>query len=213
MSSVTMSNGGLCCGSGPDSPTDDTDDILFIGLQGSGKTLLGQRLRTVYGKASTAFRLATTETNGSQDFRIPTFKGCPFKEIRIRECGGSMQPLWGNWYSQPIKGVVFTLDVSDPTALAAGGMELQRVLQQPELSSKPICLALTKVDLPFTVPRAELDLALGLSDLEDLYPSRLRITAISSMRSPDECPELEALVDWMIEVKAGDQAVLLAKRK
>ncbi|GIL64801.1 hypothetical protein Vafri_18666 [Volvox africanus] len=166
----------------------------------------------VYGKAPTTFRLVTTETNGSQDFRIPTFKGCPFKEIRIRECGGSMQPLWRNWYSRPIKAVVFTLDVSDPAALAAGGVELQRVLQHPELSSKPICLALTKVDLPFTATRAELDLALGLCDLQELYPSRLRIMAISSVRSPEECPELEALVDWMIEIKAGDQTVLSAKK-
>ncbi|GIL77502.1 hypothetical protein Vretimale_2954 [Volvox reticuliferus] len=124
-----------------------------------------------------------------------------------------MQPLWRNWYSRPIKAVVFTLDVSDPATLATGGVELQRVLQQPELGSKPICLALTKVDLPFTVPRAELDLALGLSDLEKLYPGRLRITAISSVHSPEECPELKALLDWMIEVKAGDPAVLSAKRQ
>ncbi|GLC69044.1 hypothetical protein PLESTF_000773600 [Pleodorina starrii] len=205
MTSGQLSSGGLCCGSGPDSPTDDTDDVLLVGLQGSGKTLLCQRLRTVYGKAPAAFRMATTDTNGSQDFRVPTFKGCPFKEIRIRECGGSMQPLWHNWYSRPLRAVLFTLDVSDPATLAAGGLELHRILQ-PELASKPVCLVLTKVDLPLGATRGELDLTLGLSELEQLYPDRLRVTAVSAARSPEECPELRALVDWLVGVKAGDAA-------
>lgn len=44
-----------------------------------------------------------------------------------------MQPLWHNWYSQPLKGVLFALDVSDPPSLAAAGLELHRVMQvRPE---------------------------------------------------------------------------------
>ncbi|EFJ48765.1 hypothetical protein VOLCADRAFT_90587 [Volvox carteri f. nagariensis] len=123
-----------------------------------------------------------------------------------------MQPLWCNWYSGPIRAVVFAVDVSDPGSLASAGVELHRLLQQPELGAKPVCLVLTKLDLPFTLPRTELDLALGLADLERLYPDRLQIMSVSSVLSPLECPRLEALVDWMVVAKAGDPAVLLAKR-
>ncbi|KAG2484182.1 hypothetical protein HYH03_016994 [Edaphochlamys debaryana] len=207
MSGGPSKNGGMCCGGNlpANSPTGDADDFLLIGLQGSGKTLLGQRLRTVYGRCpGPPFRVVTTETHGCQDFRVPTARGCPVRDVKIRECGGSMQPLWRNWYSRPIRGVVFALDASDAAALAGAAVELYEVLQRPDLSPKPVCLVLTKADLPVTLSRAELDLTLGLAELERLYPGRLRVAELSSVLPPEECPALGALVDWMAGVKARD---------
>ncbi|KAG2484179.1 hypothetical protein HYH03_016991 [Edaphochlamys debaryana] len=194
MSGGASKNGGMCCGGNlpANSPTGDADDFLLIGLQGSGKTLLGQRLRTVYGRCpGPPFRVVTTETHGCQDFRVPTARGCPVRNVKIR-------------YSRPIRGVVFALDASDAAALTGAAVELYEVLQRPDLSPKPVCLVLTKADLPVTLSRAELDLTLGLAELERLYPGRLRVAELSSVLPPEECPALGALVDWMAGVKARD---------
>ncbi|GFR45018.1 hypothetical protein Agub_g6329 [Astrephomene gubernaculifera] len=200
-----MRNSALCCSHETvESPTKDTDDVLLVGLQGSGKTLLGQRLRTVYGKAQTPFRAATTPTNGCQDFRVPTRKGCPFKEIRIRECGGSMQPLWGHWYDRPLSAVLLAVDGADPGGLAAAGVVLQGLLEHPSLASTPVCVVLTKSDLPGVLAPPQLEAGLGLQQLQvqAQQPGRLRVTRVSSVQELAECPQLGELVDWMAEVKA-----------
>ncbi|PNW76409.1 hypothetical protein CHLRE_11g467564v5 [Chlamydomonas reinhardtii] len=200
-----MSMGKTCCGTDkpPNSPTGSTDDILLVGLQGSGKTLLGLRLKTVYGKTPANFKNGTTETNGCIDHTVPTPKGCPVKNIVIRECGGSMQPLWRQWYGAGFIAVLMTLDTSDAASLAAAGVALYDLLQNTSLSSRPVCLVLTKGDLPVTLSRAELDLCLGLEELQRLYPGRLFVTAVSSVRPAEDCPALRALVDWMAGVKAA----------
>ncbi|KAG2432104.1 hypothetical protein HXX76_009031 [Chlamydomonas incerta] len=199
-----------CCGEDqpPNSPTGETDDFLLVGLQGSGKTLLGNRLKTVYGKTPANFKNGTTETNGCIDHTVPTPKGCPFRSIVIRECGGSMQPLWRQWYhAKGVRAVLMALDTSDAASLAAAGVALYDVLQNSALSSRPVCLVLTKTDLPVTLSRAELDLCLGLEELQRLYPGRLFVTAVSSVRPAEDCPALAALVDWMAAVKAADQGL------
>lgn len=202
------------CSQGDAVSPGDEDDIVLIGLEGSGKTLLAQRLRTIYARVERPFSTKTTETNGTVNYTIPTYKGCPFKHISIRESGGSMQEIWDNYLtSTHVKGVVFTLDLSNPATMAGGGLALCELLQHPALQSLPVCVALTKADLPCPLQPQQLDLALGLRDMQATHGPRLCFVTVSAAQDPVECPALLELLDWAVAAKARRLGLPVPRRK
>lgn len=201
--SMAMLCGPLCGPEGTaDTETGPQQDVLVVGLPGSGKTLLARRLQTVHQKQQPVLSLATQATNGLELFSVPLPKGHPLKQLTIRELGGSMLPIWPKYYSN-VHAVVFTLDVCDAASIAPAAVQLYELLQAPQLQRVPVCLAFTKADLPATLSRAELDLAMGLSELAGLYAGRLWMVDVSAVKTADECPELKDIVEWLAETRAS----------
>ncbi len=53
----------------------------------------------------------------------------------------------------------------------------------------------------------------ALPAAQQLYSGRLRILTVSSVQGPEECPQLESLLEWMVEVKARHAGTSLAGKR
>mmetsp|Transcript_7871 Transcript_7871/g.15337 ORF Transcript_7871/g.15337 Transcript_7871/m.15337 type:complete len:465 (-) Transcript_7871:627-2021(-) len=91
-----------------------------------------------------------SEGHSHQSLNIPKISGPPLTpnlRISLREVGGSMLPLWPQYFDGA-KALIFCIDASDGDSLALASVELWDVLQSPIMSKLPICVVLTKIPPP-----------------------------------------------------------------
>eukprot|EP00002_Diphylleia_rotans_P023155 TRINITY_DN4551_c0_g1_i4.p1 TRINITY_DN4551_c0_g1~~TRINITY_DN4551_c0_g1_i4.p1 ORF type:complete len:124 (+),score=18.07 TRINITY_DN4551_c0_g1_i4:85-456(+) len=114
-------------------------EVLMIGPSGSGKSLLLKRLLAYSGTRSEPEFVETTPTIGVEIEDI-TYNG---KVMAIRELGGSFMQVWPRYYANA-KCILYLLDISNPTQLSTAVYELTVLVEDPNLSGKPVMIILSK---------------------------------------------------------------------
>jgi len=73
-------------------------------------------------------------TNGIQltEIACPSVPKIPFRSIMLREIGGTMCPLWPQYFGD-CKMVVFVVDASDAASIAPATLELYDLMSRPQL--------------------------------------------------------------------------------
>mmetsp|Transcript_9720 Transcript_9720/g.15942 ORF Transcript_9720/g.15942 Transcript_9720/m.15942 type:complete len:197 (-) Transcript_9720:1190-1780(-) len=115
-------------------------NVLFVGLDGGGKTAILNRL-SGYGE-NTAHQ--ATQTKG---LSIVKLSQLGFK-LLCYDVGGSKdyQSTWENYYSKS-HVVVFVIDSADRKRIEKAGTMLQMLLEDPKLSGVPLLILANKQDL------------------------------------------------------------------
>lgn len=70
-------------------------------------------------------------------------------------------------YCQGVNAIVFVVDSADPATFPAAKLELQALLDKPQLSAIPILVLGNKNDLPHHAKVEEVISALGLDQIRD----------------------------------------------
>mmetsp|Transcript_37633 Transcript_37633/g.83783 ORF Transcript_37633/g.83783 Transcript_37633/m.83783 type:complete len:234 (-) Transcript_37633:928-1629(-) len=157
-------------------------DVLVVGLEGAGKTLLCKRLQSVYRKPGQGAPVTadTVSTIGTEMVEVPCPKGMPFRRIMLREVGGQMCPLWPQYYPDCLM-LLFVVDAADAGSIAAASVELMEMLQHPATKDKPVCVALSKQDQPLVLSRAEVEMVMHLADLQAGCEEQINVLEMSAL--------------------------------
>lgn len=98
---------------------------LCLGPTGSGKTLFLKKLQNKHVD-ETSNTVPTVGTN------LVTVTLANNKSIVIREIGGSMAPIWNNYY-QSVNKLIFVVDASNLCQIASAGVLFYTLLTEPLL--------------------------------------------------------------------------------
>lgn len=133
--------------------------FLMVGLDAAGKT-------TILYKMCRSEVETTIPTIG---FIVESVEFAASKSLvsfTAWDVGGrsSMRPLWRHWYSKT-SALVFVIDSSDKDRLEAARDQLDRMLDEDELSGKPLLVFANKQDLAGALSTAQIVEALGLHRL------------------------------------------------
>ncbi|KAL6756130.1 ADP-ribosylation factor family-domain-containing protein [Haematococcus lacustris] len=194
---------GLCGHSVQPLPDEPSQELLILGLEGSGKSLLVRRLQGLHGVTPPGRQPAETmPTMGTEVTTISTGTKATGRKLRLRELGGSMSPIWPDYFSA-CRAVIFVVDLADAANLAPAAVELYELLQHPDLKMKPLLLVFNKCDAPATVSQSDLELVLSLSDLQRVLKSQLNVMEVSAVTGHG----VPAMLDWMVKTGAVTGAV------
>jgi small GTP-binding protein len=145
-----------------------TSPILIVGLDNAGKTSMVQKL--------TAMDKEITPT-------LPTV-GYNLKEVKFRkiifsiwDLGGQVDQrnIWKHYYVGSV-GIVFVIDVAQPSRFAEARKELVKVLQSQHVRGLPCLILGNKSDLhdAVTVERLTQELDIMQFGLENQMPVRIQ---------------------------------------
>jgi GTPase SAR1 family protein len=172
-------------------------DVLVLGMEGSGKTYLIKQIQALRSeRAYQDTHADTVPSYGVELTDVPCSKGGRFSSISVREVGGQMMPLWSQYYDD-CRMLLYVIDSSDPLSLADAIVQLYAILREPKLQDKPICVVLSKYDLPITFKRVEIDMISRLDDLCKAQPERMSVVQLSALNGRG----LPLLFDWMHKQK------------
>ena len=115
---------------------------------------------SVTGDSSTTHAVAATGTSSSS--RSLTFL--------VWDVGGQekVRPLWRP-YTRATDAVVFVVDSCDGDRMEEAKLELHRIMRCPDNASVPLLVIANKQDLPGAKTAAQLEVALQLSELKQLW--------------------------------------------
>lgn len=141
-------------------------NVLLVGCEGVGKTVLSRRLRAVAtGKPLQRGQLETTSTTGQE---LESFSPLDSSStITLREVGSPMIPLWAS-YVEACSQLLFVVDLSQPGLVAASFVELCALLALDGMRSTRCIVVLNKLDALTRLSVAE---ACALLHLEELAES------------------------------------------
>ncbi|KAJ4460930.1 hypothetical protein PAPYR_2776 [Paratrimastix pyriformis] len=109
----------------------------------------------------------------------------------LREVGGTFVPLWQKSFKD-CRFIVYLIDVSNVSQVAASLGELAELLLEPVAARKPLLILLTKTDAPCRVPRAEFSLLVHEEDLAASFP-KLAIIETSALTHQN----FDEILQWM----------------
>jgi len=198
---------------------DGACDVLVVGLEGSGKSLLCRRLQTAgndltnkkVGNFSSDFSAYTVATNGIQLTEVPCQAPngaikLPFSSLILREVGGQMSPLWPQYY-EDCHMAIFVVDAADKGTIAPAVVELFEMLQHPKMKNKPVCTILNKQDQVLVLSRQEIELVMHLADLERAHLAGFMTLELSSIPNSGRADgtvirdSILTLLEWIIDNK------------
>ncbi|KAF5831372.1 ADP-ribosylation factor family-domain-containing protein [Dunaliella salina] len=179
---------------------DDELDVLIIGLEGAGKTLLIRRLQSLHNP-SRKVNPQTFPTSGTETNEIACQPHPRFSKIWAREVGGCMAPIWYKYYEE-CRSVLFVIDATNGQAAQAAAGQLQALLPHESLKGKPCLLVLNKIDATNALPRSELDSLIGLPKLMDTCTGRFDVLEVSALEGKNDW----AVLAWLVESKLSRQS-------
>ena len=148
-------------------------ECLILGPEGVGKTLLLKKLlalRAQEGQKRSSRQSGECPTTGVLP-TIPTV-GTNLEQLSLgkklacslREYGSSMAPLWRSAYEDCCM-VLYMVDTSNPTQIAAATVLLLEVLSSSTLKDKPFLIFFNKQDSAFRMSLVELKSIMRLDDI------------------------------------------------
>ena len=188
---------------------------LVLGPEGTGKTLLLEKLCSQVGQKGRGRRGAATRDAssgagllGGVDPTIPT-TGTNVKELKfdkrlscsLREHGGIMAPVWNTAYGN-CHMVAYVVDTSRPTQISAATVLLLELFSSEALKNKPFLLFFNKVDSPFTMSLVEMKSIMRLDDIVATIPHKVTIVHGSCVSGEG----LEDVLEWLRTNTAGTQS-------
>ena len=182
-------------------------EVLVLGAEGAGKSLLTKHLVAVVGKSPAEIRQSesTIPTVGVEMSNVDVGHG----PLVLREVGSSIYSRWDSYYKE-CRAVIFVVDVADTGSYASTMVLLHEMLSNSVvMTAVPILVALNKLDM---VDTATYQTCLSFLDLEGLLDSGeegREITVVEgSCLAPDHslCTQI---VGWLksISNKLPGQAV------
>jgi len=164
-----------------------TFEVLVLGAEGSGKSLLIRRLNFVptvlleEEDDSLTFSEATNPTTGVDIVSVHI--GEDVGSVTFRELGSSMA-LRVSSYLPDCSCVLFVVDISDLSSLAAAHVHLLETLSYREMiANKPIAIAFTHGDLSDGDALATCEYVLQIDELSSAYPN---LTILQGNNSLDD---------------------------
>nr|CAD7572147.1 unnamed protein product [Timema californicum] len=149
--------------------------ILCLGPVGSGKTLLLKNLQNLETIDTTTSTVPTVGTN------LTAIRLENQKEVTVRELGGSMAPIWRNYFNNDVKKILYVVDASNLCQIAAAGVLFYTILAEPSLHKTKILLVLSKMDASYRQMRNEALLMLQLARLRKEIPQEITVVETSTM--------------------------------
>ena len=141
-------------------------ECLVLGPEGCGKTLLVKKL--LLSEHDPAAKASLEDSTPPElPHTLPTV-GVNVQQLEggrtLREYGGAMAPLWSSAL-QDCGRVLYVVDASNPTQIAAATILLLDLLSSEHMQDKEVLVFLNKLDSPSHVTVGELEQAMRLGDL------------------------------------------------
>ncbi|KAH8369047.1 ADP-ribosylation factor-like protein 16 [Drosophila serrata] len=131
-------------------------------------------------------------TDGAAQVNIPHGgKNLP-KSIQILEIGGSMAPLWRQYF-EDVKKLIYVVDTSNLCQISAAGVLFYSILTEPRLQKVKILLVLAKMDYSYRQMRNEALLMLQMSKLQKQIRQQVTIVEASAVTKVG----LDPIYDWL----------------
>ncbi|XP_026480644.1 ADP-ribosylation factor-like protein 16 [Ctenocephalides felis] len=153
--------------------------VLCLGPSGSGKTSLLKRLQNSDSIDFTSNSIPTVGTN-IYTIKKVSESSKPAKQINIREVGGSMAPIWKNYFTG-VNKIMYVVDTSNLCQVTASGVLFYSILADPRLKDTKVILVLTKMDLAYRQMRNEALLMLQFNRLQKEIPQKISVIEASAM--------------------------------
>jgi len=154
-----------------------TINILVLGAEGTGKSLLLKRLHYLVanGLAETFDDIpSTVPTVGNNIININLNK----KNYEVREVGGSLAPIWKNYYKDS-QAVIYVINKSNHLQISASCMLLLTVLADEKLTNKPILILFNKTDFDCHFNMVELRKIYRLDEIQQNSNQNITVKEIS----------------------------------
>ena len=171
--------------------------LLVLGPEGVGKTLMLKRLQTLTAQQNLA-QAQQKEDLGEAPFTIPTI-GVNLvtlthnrKKYTFRELGGAMGPIWSNYFKDA-GCLVYVIDTAKQTQVASTCIQLLEVLSSKETQDMPVLLIFNKIDSPDCMSMSEISALIRLPDI--LANARQEITILEC--SFREGTGLPGILKWL----------------
>ncbi|XP_037824130.1 ADP-ribosylation factor-like protein 16 [Lucilia sericata] len=116
----------------------------------------------------------------------------PLKSIRILEIGGSMAPIWRQYFND-VKKLMYVVDTANLCQISAAGVLFYSILAEPRIQKVRILLVLSKMDYAYRQMRNEALLMLQMSKLEKEIRQRVTIIEVS----PVSKMGLDDIYNWL----------------
>lgn len=134
-----------------------TPSILFLGLDGVGKT-------TILYKLKLKKYVSTISTIGFNVESVQLTKNVSFVVWDVGG-GAKVPPLWRHYFTGT-QGIMYIVDASDPSRFSEAKGWFDTLLDSDELADVPILLLANKQDLPNAVSPSEVAVAMGLDGVD-----------------------------------------------
>ena len=170
-------------------------EILFIGPQSSGKSLLLTRLKKLaQDHKITPFdqMSKTAPTKGTENNNF-IFRGVNFN---FKELGGESIADYAQ-HAESAKGVVYVFDSADFTTTATNIVYLNDLLTNENLETKPILIVLSKCDIPDRIKFSVIDSILTFDNMKN--PDRIEYLETSSVIGIG----LNEIFQWVAELNSN----------
>ncbi|XP_071489869.1 ADP-ribosylation factor-like protein 16 [Diadema antillarum] len=165
---------------------------LLIGPLGVGKTMILKRLQGYSAKGSfdnMEEAPATIPTVGTNLTNVQLNKKT---EIRVRELGGMMAPIWPNYFTD-CSTVMYVVDTSNKSQLSSACIQLLNILTAAKLQRASVLIILNKRDLPPPVSIKQIRHLLHLEDIALSASQRIEVVEVSASTGQG----LEEVVRWL----------------
>ena len=152
-------------------------EILFIGPQSSGKSLLLTRLKKLAQdhKVTPFDQMSkTTPTQGTENNNF-VFRGLNFN---FKELGGDSIDEYPQ-HADNAKGIVYVFDAADFTTTATNVVYLNDLLTNEALQDKPVLVVLSKCDIPDRIKFSVIDSIITFDNMKN--PDRIEYLETSSV--------------------------------
>ncbi|EDX03224.1 ADP-ribosylation factor-like protein 16 [Drosophila simulans] len=115
------------------------------------------------------------------------------KSIQILEIGGSMAPLWRQYF-EDVKKLIYVVDTSNLCQISAAGVLFYSILTEPRLQhNTKILLVLAKMDYSYRQMRNEALLMLQMQKLQKQIRQQVTIVEASAVTKVG----LDPIYDWL----------------
>eukprot|EP00112_Aurelia_sp_Birch-Aquarium-sp1_P003472 Seg1389.12 transcript_id=Seg1389.12/GoldUCD/mRNA.D3Y31 product="ADP-ribosylation factor-like protein 16" protein_id=Seg1389.12/GoldUCD/D3Y31 len=170
--------------------------ILVLGAEGTGKTLLLKRIQNLIQDVSDEPQgfdtvPSTVPTIGT-NIVTAVFNR---KKFNFRELGGAMAPIWKNYFNES-NAVIFMVDTTNNFQVSAATVLFMDVLNSDNLADLPILLVYNKMDLHSSLTVQELKFIQRIDDLQQQTSQKLKIVECSLKTGAG----LGAVRDWVMGI-------------
>ena len=172
-------------------------NILVLGAEGCGKSLLIKRLQHLTAKGiNEVFDEIppTVPTVGNDIVKIKINK----KENILREIGGAMAPIWKNYYKDA-NAVIYVIDKSNQFQISASCIMLLDMLSHPSIKRKNVLLLFNKSDFPSSFSFKQLHKIFRLDDLQKSCDNNLKIVECSCVQKNG----FDEIIQWISNLPIG----------
>uniref|UniRef100_A0A1B0CR86 Putative gtp-binding adp-ribosylation factor arf1 n=1 Tax=Lutzomyia longipalpis TaxID=7200 RepID=A0A1B0CR86_LUTLO len=177
---------------------DDPLNILLLGLDGAGKTTLGQSLLKPRPTAP------PKPTTGCQVFPLRVHG----HRVELTEVGGreDVRPLWRHYFLDAL-GLIFIVDGSKWQRLAEARDILQQLMQNELLQTKPLLVLVNKQDHPNAVDHLDVIDFFNLSDYANAFKTPTHVLGVCALEEASKNRTAEG-INWLVSnIKTNHDAL------